>query len=507
MEHMDRMDRHRIGTAALLAVWAGWAAAAGVPLPVLGALGLGAVLVARHAGARSAMQQGADPPRLPVSGRPDERAHELSPDLLPLAAVHTDGQGRIVALNRGWEDLAGRPAAEMLGHRIWDFLHPQDLPAARATWQPLLEGRQRHASGEWRLLDAAGRPVQVAVRLRATALAGETAPAGSVATLEVITRHRRADAGAASRRGEVGALLANVPGLVYRSRNDRAYTMEFISEGCLELTGHPPEDLTGNRRLAFGDLVHPQDREYLWSRIQARLARREVYQVTYRIVDAHGRTRWVWEQGRGVFASQGELLAIEGFITDLDERRGAEEQARRRLWFEARTGLGSRAVFEALLAWTQQQARAGGPCCTLLVIDVDDAPADAGVPPDEERAEQALTLLARRLIAALGPGAQAARLAPRRFAALVHDLRFLGVAAPVAEPRALIAAAARLAQDLAVRLAAPLPEGAGPHGVVAIGIAFTQARYADADALLQAAGAAARQAAALGPGHCEFADE
>lgn len=496
------MERRRIGTAALLAAWAGWAAAAGVPLPVLGvlgtvgALGLGAVRVARRAGPRSAVQQGADQRPGPLPG--------LSPDLLPLAAVRTDGQGRIVALNRGWEDLAGRPAAETLGHRVWDFLHPQDLPAARAAWQPLLEGSQRHGSGEWRLLDAAGRPVQVAVRLRATALAGEAAPAGSVATVEVITRHRRADAGAASRRGEVGALLANVPGLVYRSRNDRAYTMEFISEGCLELTGHAPEDLIGNRRLAFGDLVHPQDREYLWSRIQARLARREVYQVTYRIVDAHGQTRWVWEQGRGVFASQGELLAIEGFITDLDERRGAEEQARRRLWFEARTGLSSRAVFDALLAWAQQQARAGGACCTLLVIDVD---VDDGAPADEEGAEQALTLLARRLGAALGPGAQAARLGPRRFAALVHDLRLLGVAAPVAEPRALIAAAARLAQDLAVRLAAPLPEGAGPHGAVAIGIAFTQARYADADALLQAAGAAARQAAALGPGHCEFADE
>lgn len=121
----------------------------------------------------------------------------------------------------------------------------------------------------------------------------------------------------------LGTLLANLPGIAYRCANDRDWTMEFISEGVLELTGRPATDFIGNQAVSYNDVIHPDDRAMVWDTIQAAVGRAEPYQITYRIVTASDQTRWVWEQGRGVFDGDA-LVALEGFITDVTDRVHAE---------------------------------------------------------------------------------------------------------------------------------------------------------------------------------------
>ncbi|MHB1140389.1 MAG: EAL domain-containing protein [Sulfuricaulis sp.] len=120
-------------------------------------------------------------------------------------------------------------------------------------------------------------------------------------------------------------LMANLPGLVYRCRNDKDWSMEFISEGCQRLTGYAPDDFVKHGTVKYGELIHPNDRDPVWSEVQAALKENRPYQLVYRITTADGTTKWVWEQGRGVFSPQGELLALEGFITDISERKRADE--------------------------------------------------------------------------------------------------------------------------------------------------------------------------------------
>ena len=124
---------------------------------------------------------------------------------------------------------------------------------------------------------------------------------------------------------KLSALLGNLPGMAYRCRNDESWTMELVSEGCLALTGYQPADLVGNRTLPYADLIHPDHREMVWDQVQEALTGRRPFHLVYRISPASGKEKWVWEQGSGVFSEQGEVLAIEGFITDITERRQAEE--------------------------------------------------------------------------------------------------------------------------------------------------------------------------------------
>jgi len=120
-------------------------------------------------------------------------------------------------------------------------------------------------------------------------------------------------------------LMSNLPGMVYRCLNDRNWTIEYVSEGCLELTGYKPSDLIGNKRVAYNDLIHPDDQPLVREQVQKALEAREPFRVVYRIKTAAGEEKWVWEQGQGVFSKSGGLIALEGFITNITERSKAEE--------------------------------------------------------------------------------------------------------------------------------------------------------------------------------------
>jgi PAS domain S-box-containing protein len=55
------------------------------------------------------------------------------------------------------------------------------------------------------------------------------------------------------------------------------------------------------------------------------LKTRSSFQTVYRVNTASGDVKWVWEQGVGVYREDGDLLRLEGFITDISERILAEE--------------------------------------------------------------------------------------------------------------------------------------------------------------------------------------
>jgi len=146
------------------------------------------------------------------------------------------------------------------------------------------------------------------------------------ALIHDITDLRTAEKKITEHKRKLETLMGNMPGMAYRCRNDSEWTMEFVSEGSRALTGYASEELIGNTVVSFNEIIHPLDRERIWKEVQYALEARVHFQLEYRIVTRSREVRWVWEQGIGVYSPEGDLLFLEGFITDITERKHAEEE-------------------------------------------------------------------------------------------------------------------------------------------------------------------------------------
>ena len=128
------------------------------------------------------------------------------------------------------------------------------------------------------------------------------------------------------RKRRFETLTSNLPGMVYRCRNEPGWPMEDVRGNVAEFTGYTAAELETHEVEWGADVTHPADREWVWEQVQDALDADESFEITYRIRTADDETRWVWERGRGIHGPEGELEALEGFITDVTARKRREQR-------------------------------------------------------------------------------------------------------------------------------------------------------------------------------------
>jgi PAS domain S-box-containing protein len=112
-------------------------------------------------------------------------------------------------------------------------------------------------------------------------------------------------------------LLNNLPGMFYRCNVDENWTMTYVSSGCLKLTGFEIDELLNNRVVSFADLIHPEDKDWLWEECVKNLENKIPCNHEFRIICRQGRVRWVKEMANGIYNDKGVLLYIEGYIQEI----------------------------------------------------------------------------------------------------------------------------------------------------------------------------------------------
>jgi DNA-binding NtrC family response regulator len=120
---------------------------------------------------------------------------------------------------------------------------------------------------------------------------------------------------------QLDVLISNLPGIVYRCQYDKNWQMEFVSDGCKNLTGLSPDHFTRKKGRHYHLMAYPEERTSIIEELDLALEKSGTFELLYRIKTASGLEKWVLEQGAGVYDKAGRLLGTEGVITDVTEKQ------------------------------------------------------------------------------------------------------------------------------------------------------------------------------------------
>lgn len=122
------------------------------------------------------------------------------------------------------------------------------------------------------------------------------------------------------------SLLDNVPGIIFRCKNDKHWSMEFINSFVKTITGYDPlEFLDHKNGIHFNDIIHKSDKLEVREDVAAQLEQGDHYRTTYRILTKDKEVKWLWEQGVRI-SEGGDDYHLEGCIVDITDRVNGHER-------------------------------------------------------------------------------------------------------------------------------------------------------------------------------------
>lgn len=235
-----------------------------------------------------------------------QRLFEFSRDLMCVASM--DGYFKVI--NPAFLKLLGYTEAELTSVPFLDLVHPSDRQATVAELEKLQEGKEvLRFENRYRCKDGTFKW-----------LAWVATPQVDEGLIYAVARD------VTDNRLSLHALLADLPGMVYRCRNDDDWTMTFMSSGCHQLTGYRAEELIDDRTVTFDSIVHPDDRTRIHTEVQRAVDAGREFQLEYRIETSSGAVKYVSEKGRAIYNGDGDWTTLQGYIFDVTDRRKLESE-------------------------------------------------------------------------------------------------------------------------------------------------------------------------------------
>lgn len=112
-------------------------------------------------------------------------------------------------------------------------------------------------------------------------------------------------------------LMDQLLGFIFSCESTPPWRLTYLSQGCYSVTGYTPREFYSRGDQGWNQITYPQDLPLVTETLQQAIAHASPYDIEYRILHRDGHPRWIREQGIPVLNAQGQVIAIDGVITDI----------------------------------------------------------------------------------------------------------------------------------------------------------------------------------------------
>src|SRR4030088_2278575 len=270
----------------------------------------------------------------------------------------TDLNGRFLATNHVYQTMVGYTEEELRAVNFLDVTHEDYREANRALITELLEGQRRQFQIEKKYRRKDGSWIWVSNNVSLVP-GTERVPRFIMALSEDITQRKRAEEALRSHEQNLRLLVDTIPGFVVTTTP--AGEIELFNCQVLEYFGKTPEELANWRT---SDAIHPDDLPLTIAALTRSIQTGEPYEIEHHLRRADGVYRWFHARGLALRDKEGRIVRWYYLLTDVDDRRRAEEALRKS---------------EALLHEAQRLARTGSWSWDVLSGRVVSSPENARI--------------------------------------------------------------------------------------------------------------------------------